>query len=123
MLARARARTAGATNVEFRASRIEDAEFAAAAFDRIVCFRVWPHFGDGAGVLARCARWLAPGGRLVIAQWESRAELAAIHRRHAAVADDVFPPRGELEEALRRHGFAVRQWIDDEREIFITAVR
>ena len=28
-----------------------------------------------------------------------------------------------LEAALRRKGFSVRQWIDDEREIFIAAAR
>jgi len=123
MLERARVRMAGAENVEFRPARIEEEEFAAAAFDRIVCFRVWPHFDDSEAVLGRCARWLAPGGRLVIAQWESRAELAAIHRGHAAVAGDVFPPRAELEAVLRRTGFTVRKWIDDEREIFIAAAR
>ena len=123
MLERARVRTAGAENVEYQPTRIEATDFPAATFDRIVFFRVWPHFEDGEAVLAQCARWLAPRGRLVIAQWDSRAELAAIHRGYAAVAGDVFPPRAELEAALRRKGFSVRQWIDDEREIFIAAAR
>jgi ubiquinone/menaquinone biosynthesis C-methylase UbiE len=123
MLERARARVAGAANVEFQQTRIEDVEFAAGAFDRIVCFRVWPHFETGDAVLARCARWLVPGGRLTIVFWTSRAQLAAIHREQAAVAGDIFPPRAELNAALRRHGFTVRKWIDDEREIFIAAAR
>ena len=123
MLARCRSAVADRRNVRLTQVRCEEAEFPAGAFDRVVCFRVLPHFDDLDGVLARFARWLRPGGRLHIVHWEGRAALAAIHGGCASLAQDVLPPSAELAAALARHGFSLITAIDDAHEIYLEAVR
>jgi ubiquinone/menaquinone biosynthesis C-methylase UbiE len=123
MLARCRQAVAGRKNVRLTQVRCEEAEFSDEAFDRVICFRVLPHFDELDAVLARFARWLRPGGRLHIVHWEGRAELAAIHGGCAPVASDVLPTPAELAAALQRHGFNTEVSIDDEREVYFEAVR
>ena len=121
MLARCRQAVAGCKQVRLTQAHCEDAVFPDGAFDRVVCFRVLPHFDALDPVLARFARWLRPGGRLHIAHWEGRSQLAAIHGEFDAVAADVLLPPEELAAALKRHGFTVTAWIDDEQEIYYEA--
>ena len=123
MLARCQSAVADRRNVRLTQVRCEEAEFPAGAFDRVVCFRVLPHFDDLDGALARFARWLRPGGRLHIVHWEGRAALAAIHGGCASFAQDVLPPSAELAAALARHGFSLITAIDDAHEIYLEAVR
>jgi ubiquinone/menaquinone biosynthesis C-methylase UbiE len=123
MLARCRQTVAGRTNVRLTQVRCEEAVFSEGAFDRVVCFRVFPHFDDMDAVLARFARWLRPGGRLHIVHWEGRAALAAIHGGCAPVVGDVLPPTAELAAALQRHGFTLAVFVDEEQEIYLEAVR
>ena len=122
MLALCRQAVAKRKNVHLTQVRCEEAVFPDAAFDRVVCFRVFPHFEDIDAVLARFARWLRPGGRLHLVHWEGRAALAAIHGPHDAIAVDVLPPPAELAAALNRHGFAIAGCIDDDQEIYVEAV-
>lgn len=121
MLGHAQLNLRGVSGVRLTRGRCEDLEWPAGAFDRIVCFRVLPHFDDLDAVLRRFARWLCPGGRLVIAHWEGREALNAIHAAHGGVEQEVFPQRSYLEPALHRRGLAVRAWIDDPEEIHIEA--
>jgi len=121
MIERTRARTAALAQVTTHQATLETLDLPAAAFDAVVCFRVWPHFDDDDAALAVVARWLKPGGRLFIVHWDGREKLAAIHASHHSVAADVFPPRAHLESAFVRHGFALRNWIETPEEIFIEA--
>ena len=123
MLTLCRQAVAGHKNVRLTQTRCEDAVFADGTFDRVVCFRVLPHFAAIDQVLARFARWLRPGGRLHIAHWDGRAQLAAIHGEFDAVAADVLPPSEELAAALGRHGFTITARIDNEQEIYYETVR
>ena len=123
MLGRCLPAVAGRKNVRLTQVRCEDAVFPAGAFDRVICFRVFPHFDEVDAVLARFARWLRPGGRLHIVHWEGRAALAAIHGGCASLAQDVLPPSAELAAALARHGFSLITAIDDAHEIYLEAVR
>jgi len=123
MLALARRALRGRRNTRLRGVRCETARFVPRSFDRVICFRVLPHFERIEPVLARFARWLRPGGRLHIVHWDGRERLAARHAACGAVAGDVVPPAAELRAALRRHRFAVRRWIDDDDEIYIEALR
>lgn len=123
MIEHTRARTAAMDQVVTHHAALETLDLPAAAFDAVVCFRVWPHFEDDDAALAVVAHWLKPGGRLLIVHWDGREKLAAIHASHHSVAADVFPPRAHLEAAFARHGFALRTWIDTPEEIFIEAAR
>lgn len=123
MLARCRQAIAGCEQVRLTQTSCENAVFPNETFDCVVCFRVLPHFEALDPVLARFARWLRPGGRLHIAHWDGRGQLAARHGEFDAVASDVLPPADELAAALRRHGFTTSAWIDNEQEIYYETVR
>lgn len=122
MVERARSRTKIKVQVKVQRAALETIALPDAGFDRVVCFRVWPHFEDDEIVMAKIARWLRPGGKLLIVHWDGREKLAAIHASHHTVESDVFPPREKLEPALVRHGFTLGCWIDTSEEIFIEAV-
>jgi len=121
MVEKARNRTNRLAQAAVHWAALETIELPDALFDRVVCFRVWPHFEDENLALAKIARWLRPGGRLVIVHWDGREKLAAVHASHHTVATDIFPPRPALETALARHGFVLCNWIDTAAEIFIEA--
>jgi ubiquinone/menaquinone biosynthesis C-methylase UbiE len=123
MLALCRRAVAKRKNVHLTQARCEEAVFPDGGFDRVVCFRVLPHFEDIEAVLARFARWLRPDGRLHIVHWEGSAALAAVHGGCAPLAADVLPPAAELAAALKRHGFMIVACVDDEQEIYLEAVR
>lgn len=65
--ARRRAAEAGAGNVEFQQGSAEAIPFPGASFDAVTCRLAAHHFGSVPAFLAECARVLAPGGRLLIA--------------------------------------------------------
>jgi ubiquinone/menaquinone biosynthesis C-methylase UbiE len=123
MLGWARRALTGRDNTRFRRVRCETARFAEGQFDRVICFRVLPHFDRLDPVFARFACWLQPGGRLHIVHWEGRDRLAAIHGGYRAVATDVLPPPRKLAESLRRHRFTVTAWVDDAEEVYLEATR
>jgi len=123
MLARCRQAVVGCAQVRLMQTSCENAVFPDGAFDRVVWFRVLPHFEALDPVLARFARWLRPGGRMHIVHWDGRMQLAARHGEFEAVAADVLPPAGELAAALARHGFTTTAWIDNEQEIYYETVR
>jgi ubiquinone/menaquinone biosynthesis C-methylase UbiE len=123
MLAECRRVVAKRKNVHLTQVRCEEAVFPDETFDRVICFRVFPHFQAVDTVLARFARWLRPDGRLYVVHWKGRKALAAIHGTHDAVAAAVLPPAAKLTAALNRHGFAIAGAIDDGQEYYVEAVR
>lgn len=123
MLNLARQALAGYGNTRLKRARCETVRMPRGAFDRVICFRVLPHFEQIDLVLGRFARWLRPGGRLHIVHWDGRARLAAIHGGHHTMAVDVLPPAEELSAALLRHRFTVTAWIDNPEEVYVEAER
>jgi ubiquinone/menaquinone biosynthesis C-methylase UbiE len=123
MLALCRQAVAAQENVRLTQVRCEDAVFPDGAFDRVICFRVLPHFDDIDAALGRFARWLRPGGRLHIVHWEGRAALAEIHGNCEPLAVDVLPPPTQLTAALERSGFTLVAATDNAQEIYLEAVR
>jgi demethylmenaquinone methyltransferase/2-methoxy-6-polyprenyl-1,4-benzoquinol methylase len=121
MLENAARNLRGLHGVILTEGRCEQLEWPEKSFDLVLCFRVLPHFDDVDAVLRRFARWLVPGGRLLIVHWEGRAALNALHAHHGPVEEDVFPQRSYLEPTLQRRGFAIRGWIENDEEIFIEA--
>ncbi len=66
MLAAARERLAGRTNVEIRQGELESLPLAEGELDAAVLFLVLHHVAEPSRVLAEAARGLAPGGRLLV---------------------------------------------------------
>ena len=71
---------------------------AAAAYDRVMCNAVFPHFNDKGAVLSRISRMLKPDGLIVISHptgWEAVNE---IHREAGSVVtEDRAPDVGKRE--------------------------
>jgi len=121
MLALCREELGDCPNLHLSRKSCEDATFPEHSFDRVICFRVFPHFENEEGVLKRFALWLKPGGRLHIVHWSGREQLMATHRAHGIVADDILPPPKKFAAMIRRQGFEILTLIDDEEEIYIEA--
>lgn len=68
-----------------------DMPFESEAFDAVVCFAAFPHFSDKALALREMVRVAKSGAPVIIAHLLGRAQLAAHHGAHPAVADDHLP--------------------------------
>ena len=123
MVARCAQAAASHGHVRTVRSKAEDADLEAAAWDLVLCFRLYPHLEDPALFLDRCARALAPGGELVIANLEGSAELNALHARLAGVHQDVMPSGADLKRRLEAGGWRVDEALDAPEEFFLRARR
>lgn len=123
MVARCAQAVAGQTHVRALRGQAEDAALEAAAWDLVLCFRLYPHLADADSFLGRCAHALAPGGELVVANLEGSRELNAMHARLAGVHDDVMPAGDELAQTLRAAGWRVADVVDEPEEFFLRARR
>lgn len=122
-LAKRRQALAGRVNVRFLQRRCEDADYAAASFDRIVCFRSFPRFEDVDGAIECFSRWLKPHGRLHIVQWESRSAHAAQQTAGADKFIGYLPPREVLASCFGRRSLAILREIDNREEVYIELER
>ena len=123
MVARCARAVAGQAHVRALRGKAEAAALEAAAWDLVLCFRLYPHLEDAAAFLRRCAQALAPGGELVVANLEGSRELNAMHARHAGVHGDVMPAGDELAQTLRAAGWRVFDVVDEPEEFFLRARR
>jgi SAM-dependent methyltransferase len=108
------ARGSGATaaiGAVVRRASIERAEIPAASLDAVTIWHVLEHLEDPGGALDRIARWLRPGGALLVGVpnlASLQARIGAERWYHLDVPRHRvhFTPAG-LHELLRRHGFTV----------------
>lgn len=68
MLARARVKAQG-LDVDLRSGGIEDLDAAPGGFDLVLCCLVLSHVEDLVGAVARLARHVRPGGRLIVSDF------------------------------------------------------
>lgn len=115
--------TAGAgewTTVEIAAA--ETSAAPESAWDCALFFRAWPHVGNPVRVLEQSRRWLAEGGRLVIANLQGSAQLNAMHAAcHRAVEGHRMPPAVELARTLTEAGWRVETAVETPEDYFISA--
>jgi cyclopropane-fatty-acyl-phospholipid synthase len=71
----ARARERGLANLRILTGNVADHEFAAgeAGFDRVLSIEMFEHMRNYQALLAKIARWLAPGGKLFVHVFAHRA--------------------------------------------------
>ena len=85
-------------------------------------FRVWPHLADEGAAAERARRWLAPDGRLVVANLQGSAELDAIHMGGgAAEVSHRMPPAGELAVWLEARGWRVEEAWEEATDYWVAA--
>jgi len=94
-----------------------------AAFDAVVCYSVFPHFGDKPAVLRELYRLLKPGGRLFVCHTSSRATINRIHAGLPEVSDHLLPDAAEMAALLSEAGFADLSVEDGAEDYLARAVR
>lgn len=114
-LARSNARSAGATNVEFRRGTIEALPFDDASIDVVISNCVVNLSPDKAAVLAEAARVLVPGGRLGISDVVAEDGLGAAQRLERG--SHVGCIAGALSVAEYRSGLREAGLVDAEVEL------
>ena len=94
------------------------------SIDRVICFSVWPHFGNHAAVAREFHRVLRPGRYLHILHLISRTKVNRIHEEaHPSVKHDHLVPAGETADLLKKNRFNVISMTDDEQRYIITACK
>jgi ubiquinone/menaquinone biosynthesis C-methylase UbiE len=92
-------------NIEYLNADITSVPLPGEVFDAVVCYSSFPHFKDKREALREINRLLKKGGKLFIGHTASRARINEIHRRIAAVADDIIPDNYEMRELISKAGF------------------
>ena len=87
---------------------------ASGAFDIAMVYNAFPHFPDGAALIARLAACLKPGGRLSVAHGMSRAKIDAHHSGSANHVSNGLMPADELAAVFAPY-FDVNVVIDNDR--------
>jgi len=96
----------------------------AASCDRVVCYSVWPHFDDVAGVGAELARVLRPSGSLHVWHLISRDRVNEIHASAGpAVQKDILAPAEETARVLAGIGLEITKAIDTEMHYLVSATK
>jgi SAM-dependent methyltransferase len=103
---------------------IADQPLPAAAYDVVLCFDAFAHFPEPARALEIFARWLVPGGRLLVWHDIGRERLAEIHG-HAGppLEGDRLPPVETLARLARAAGLEVVSAAEDEDSYTLLARR
>ena len=100
MLAKARDKGNFGTAALWLQADVTAGPFPPACFDWVLCYSVFPHFEDQAGVMAELARTLRPGGRLVVCHSQSREAINAFHETVGDVVGGHVLPDDEAMRAL-----------------------
>lgn len=84
-----------------------------AAFDRVICNAVFPHFEDKERALSEAWRVLRGGGMLVISHPIGREAVNRLHAQHHPVAEDRVPSAEKMSALLTRLGWKQVEVIDE----------
>jgi demethylmenaquinone methyltransferase/2-methoxy-6-polyprenyl-1,4-benzoquinol methylase len=104
--------------------RAEDLPAAAARFDRILCFSVWPHISNPHDATITFIRMLKPNGWLHVWHTISRARVNAIHAgAGAAVHDHLLAPATETATLFTTCGLRVTQCRETDTSYLVSAQR
>lgn len=115
-------RLMGIQQVEVRTFNLSTLQLAPGSWDIVILFRVFPHLDDKSAVLRRIRPWLAPKGRLVIANLEGSAQLNALHAGFSEpVRHDHMPCRIGTTRLLEEAGYRVLTIHDDPDEFYAEA--
>jgi SAM-dependent methyltransferase len=93
-------------------------------FDLVLCFHSFPHFRDREAALRQMARYLKPGGQLVVLHLAGSAQLNAFHGTlDGPVSDDFLPEVSRWPEMLGPPGLRVTESLEREDLFLVKAGR
>ncbi len=102
-------------NLIFILGDVEEYDFTASSFDKIICYSVFPHFLHREKVIAKFYKLLTPGGLLSIFHSASREYINNIHRENGFHFEkNILPPAKEISDIMSYTGFSVSHCEDTE---------
>ena len=104
MLERARAKGFNG-NIDYLCADVTNIPLGDEIFDIVICYSSFPHFQNKLGALTEINRVTKGGGRLLICHTSSRDTINGIHHGIPAVANDIIPDDGEMQDMLSMAGF------------------
>lgn len=114
MISRAKARHPS-SRIQWLCRDVLETGIAEDTADVVLCFNALPHFPDRPATLSAMARWLKPGGWLLIWHDIGRERLAEIHAESAPVVQhDRLPPVDQLAGLTTEAGLVVERSQEDE---------
>jgi len=105
-------------NIHYVLGDVATAPLPETYYDIIMCYSVFPHFKDKAGIVAHMAGLLKPKGKLVIAHSQSREAINSLHAKLDVVKEDQLPEAVTIEEYFRQAQL-VPVLIKDDEEMFV----
>ena len=91
-------------------------------FNIVICFSCFPHFQHKSETLAVISQALKPGGKLVIAHFDSSDDINEHHRKHECVMHDRLPSEAGMRNLITSVGLCVERLIDESGFYFVAAV-
>jgi demethylmenaquinone methyltransferase/2-methoxy-6-polyprenyl-1,4-benzoquinol methylase len=110
------------SRVQWICDSVEHMTTFESAFDRVICYSVWPHLMNS-GIVARLIQsMLKPGGELHIWHLKSRE---AINKTHAGasevISNHLLIPASQIAALLEQSGFIIEEMQDDDSGYLISA--
>jgi ubiquinone/menaquinone biosynthesis C-methylase UbiE len=101
---------------------VEHLDTYESAFDRVICYSVWPHLTDS-GMVARLFRsMLKPGGKLHVWHTKSREAVNKIHAEASeVVSNHVLAPAIQTAALLEQTGFIIEETLDNDSGYLVSA--
>ena len=92
-------------NISYFCADIAHSQLADRSFDAVVCYSVFPHFGNKVMILSEINRLLKNDGGLFICHTSSRQSINEIHRSQPELCAHLFPENDEVRQMLIEAGF------------------
>ena len=109
--------------VTFTVASADELDMPEAGFDTVFCFSCFPHFHRKAETLGVIHDALKPGGKVVIAHFDSSQDINDHHRKHECVMHDHLPDETEMRNLLCEAGFTVEAFIDESGFYYVDACK
>ena len=109
-------------NVDYLHADVTNIPLRDNIFDVTVCYASFPHFQDKSRALTEINRVTKSGGKLLICHTSNRARINEIHCQVPALANDLIPDEGEMQEMLSMAGF-IDIKIEDNSESYLASAR
>ena len=110
--------------VEWRACDVLESGLPDGSASVVLCYNAFPHFPEPARTAAELARWLRPGGRLLVWHDKARSQIAEVHRRVGGpVGGDAPLPVEELAAIFAGAGLQIDRAEEPEGSWLLLASR
>jgi len=110
-------------NVEFISEDVLKMELPVDFFDCIMCYSMFPHFGDKKAAIEKLAKYLNKDGKFVICHSQSREAINNLHKEASeAVKNDRLPA---VEQIIEYYNNAAMETISvmDNEDMFVVIGR